>query len=50
MESYKIWGSILGALLFIQAVHVISGAIYDAPPPAKPAYVVPGVVASAEPG
>ena len=50
MESYKIWGSILGTLLFIQAVHIASGSIYEAPRPAKPAYVVPGVVASAEPG
>src|SRR5438045_2232447 len=51
MESYKIWGSILGALLFIQVVNLASRAIFYAPPPEKPAYVPPGMtVASAVPG
>src|SRR2546423_5814357 len=51
MESYKIWGSILGALLFIQVVNLASQAIFYAPPPEKPAYVPPGMtVASAVPG
>jgi len=46
--NYKIMGSLLGAILFIVAVHIVSQAIYYAPPPAKPAYVVPGVAATAE--
>jgi len=46
--DYRIWGSVLGAVLFVVAVHIASQAIYYAPPPAKPAYVVPGVQAKAE--
>lgn len=49
MDSFewnKIIGSVLGSLLFMVAVNLISQAIYYAPPPAKPGYVVPGVVAS----
>lgn len=49
MDSFewnKIIGSVLGCLLFIVAVNLISEAIYSTPPPAKPGYVVPGVVAS----
>ncbi|HXJ01649.1 MAG TPA: cytochrome c family protein, partial [Micropepsaceae bacterium] len=37
-----------GAVLFVVAVHIVSQAVYYAPPPAKPAYVVPGVQAKAE--
>lgn len=50
MDSFewnKVIGSVLGCLLFIVAVSLISQAVYYAPPPAKPAYVVPGVVATA---
>ena len=50
MDSFewnKIIGSVLGCLLFIVAVSLIGQAIYSAPPPAKPGYVVPGVVATA---
>jgi cytochrome c len=46
--DYRIMGSVLGAVLFVVAVHIASQAIYYAPPPAKPAYVVPGAVAKAE--
>jgi cytochrome c len=52
MDSFewnKIIGSVLGSVLFIVAVSLASQAIYSSPPPAKPAYVVPGVVASTEP-
>ena len=52
MDSFewnKIIGSVLAAVLFIVAVSLASQAIYYAPPPAKPAYVVPGVVASTSP-
>lgn len=47
MDSFewnKIIGSVLGCLLFLVAVSLISQAVYYAPPPAKPGYVVPGVV------
>src|SRR5579871_2866011 len=49
MDSFewnKIIGSVLASCLFIVAVQLASQAIYSAPPPARPAYVVPGVVAS----
>ncbi len=49
MDSFewnKIIGSVLAACLFVVAVNLASQAISYAPPPAKPAYVVPGVVAS----
>ena len=46
--DYRIWGSVCAAVLFIVAVHLASQAIYYAPPPAKPAYAVPGVQAKAE--
>ena len=46
--DYRIMGGVLGAILFVVAVHIASQAIYYAPPPAKPAYVVPGVAAKAE--
>ncbi|HXJ00049.1 MAG TPA: c-type cytochrome, partial [Micropepsaceae bacterium] len=46
--DYRILGSVLGAVLFVVAVHIVSQAVYYAPPPAKPAYVVPGVQAKAE--
>jgi cytochrome c len=46
--EYRILGGVLGAVLFVVAVHIASQAIYYAPPPAKPAYVVPGVQAEAE--
>jgi cytochrome c len=52
MDSFewnKIIGSVLASLLFIVAVGLASQAIYSSPPLGKPAYVVPGVVASAVP-
>jgi cytochrome c len=46
--DYRIMGSVLGAVLFVVAVHIASQAIYVAPPPAKPAYAVPSVEAKAQ--
>jgi cytochrome c len=46
--DYRILGSLVAAVLFVVAVHIASQAIYYAPPPAKAAYVVPGVEAKAE--
>ena len=48
LMDYRIMGTVLGAILFVVAVHLVSQAVYYAPPPAKPAYVVPGVEAKAE--
>ena len=42
-EWTKIIGSVLATVLFVVVVHIASQAAYYAPPPAKPAYVVPGV-------
>ncbi|HMI97949.1 MAG TPA: cytochrome c family protein [Micropepsaceae bacterium] len=47
-EWNKIIGSVLGTVLFVVAVHIASQAVYYAPPPAKAAYVVPGVEAKTE--
>ena len=47
-EWNKIIGSVLGTVLFLVAVHIASQAVYYAPPPAKPAYAVPGVQAKTE--
>ena len=47
-EWNKIIGSVLGTVLFVVAVHIASQAVYYAPPPAKPAYNVPGVEAKTE--
>ena len=46
--DYRILGTVVAALLFVVAVHIASQAVYYAPPPAKPAYVVPGAQAKAE--
>jgi cytochrome c len=45
--DYRILGSVLGAVLFVMAVHIASQFIYAAPAPTKAAYVVPGVAAPA---
>jgi cytochrome c len=47
-EWNKIIGSVLGTVLFVVAAHIASQAVYYAPPPAKPAYNVPGVEAKTE--
>ena len=50
MDSYewnKIAGGVLGTILFVLVVRLISGAIFEQEPPAKPGYVVPGVVEEA---
>jgi cytochrome c len=46
--DYRILGSVLGAILFVVAVHIASQFIYAAPAPSKAAYVVPGVPAPAQ--
>src|SRR5436190_1745556 len=48
MDYGRILGSLCAVVLFVVAVHIASQAIYYAPPPAKPAYAVPGVQAKAE--
>jgi cytochrome c len=50
MDSFewnKIIGAVLGTLLFVMAVKLGTEALFDVPPPAKPGYVVPGVVETA---
>jgi cytochrome c len=46
MDSFewnKIAGAVLGTLLFVVAVRIASGMIFEVEPPAKPGYVVQGV-------
>jgi cytochrome c len=43
-EWNKIAGGVLGTILFVLVVRIVSGAIFDQEAPAKPGYVVPGVV------
>jgi cytochrome c len=48
MDSFewnKIAGAVLGTLLFVVAVRIASGFIFEVEPPAKPGYVVQGVEA-----
>jgi cytochrome c len=50
MDSYewnKIAGGVLGTILFVLVVRLISGSIFEQEAPAKPGYVVPGVVEEA---
>jgi cytochrome c len=50
MDSFewnKIAGAVLGTALFVMVVRIASEAIFTVPPPAKPGYVVEGVVESA---
>ena len=45
MDSFewnKIAGAVLGTLLFVVAVRIASGFIFEVEPPAKPGYVVAG--------
>ena len=47
MDSFewnKIIGAVLGTFLFVWAVKLGTEAFFDVPPPAKPGYVVQGVV------
>jgi cytochrome c len=47
MDSFewnKIIGAVLGTLLFVMVVKIGTEAFFEAPPPAKPGYVVAGVV------
>ena len=46
--DYRILGSLCAAALFVVVVHIASQAIYFAPHPAKPGYVVAGVETKAE--
>ena len=53
MDSFewnKIAGAILGTVIFIFVVRLIGEAVYEAPEPAKPGYVVEGVVEDAGAG
>ncbi|MFL5237202.1 MAG: c-type cytochrome [Rhizomicrobium sp.] len=46
MDSFewnKIAGAVLGTLLFVVAVRIASGLIFEVEPPAKPGYIVQGV-------
>jgi cytochrome c len=43
-EWNKIAGGVLGTILFVLVVRLISGSIFETEAPAKPGYVVPGVV------
>ena len=45
--DYRILGSVIGAVLFVVAVHIASQFVYATPAPSKAAYVVPGVAAPA---
>lgn len=42
-EWNKIAGAVLGTLIFVMVVKIVTNAIYDVEPPAKPGYVVEGV-------
>ena len=53
MDSFewnKIAGAVLGTVIFIFVVRLIGEAVYEAPEPAKPGYVVEGVVEDAAAG
>jgi len=39
-ELNKVLGAVLGTCLFLVAVHIASGAIYERPAPAKPGYEI----------
>ena len=43
-EWNKIAGGVLGTILFVLVVRLVAGAIFEQEPPAKPGYIVPGVV------
>lgn len=47
MDSFewnKIIGAVLGTLLFVVVLKIGTEAVFDVPPPAKPGYIVQGVV------
>lgn len=53
MDSFewnKIAGAVLGTVIFIFVVRLIGEAVYEVPEPAKPGYVVEGVVEDAAAG
>ncbi|HUB86197.1 MAG TPA: cytochrome c family protein [Rhizomicrobium sp.] len=43
-EWNKIAGGVLGTILFVLVVRIAAGAIFEQEAPAKPGYIVPGVV------
>jgi cytochrome c len=43
-EWNKIAGAILGTLIFVMVIRIASESLFDVAPPAKPGYVVEGVV------
>jgi cytochrome c len=53
MDSFewnKIVGAVLGILLFVVALKIGSEVLFEVPEPAKPGYIVPGVVEAPTPG
>jgi cytochrome c len=45
-EWNKIAGAVLGTLMFVLVLNIVSGAIFEVPPPAKPGFIVEGVPAA----
>lgn len=53
MDSFewnKVAGALLGTLLFVVALKIGSEMLFEAPEPAKPGYIVPGVPQAPAPG
>lgn len=46
-EWNKIAGAVLGTLMFVLVLNILTGSLFEVPPPAKPGYVVEGVPAEA---
>ena len=46
-EWNKIAGAVLGTLIFVMVIRIVGEAVYEAPTPAKPGYVVEGVETAA---
>ena len=44
-EWNKIAGAVLGTLMFVLVLNILSGALFEVPPPAKPGFIVEGVPA-----
>ena len=46
-EWNKIAGAVLGTLMFVLVLNILTGSLFEVPPPAKPGYIVEGVPAEA---
>lgn len=44
-EWNKIAGAVLGTLMFVLVLSILTGSLFEVPPPAKPGYIVEGVPA-----